>query len=133
MRKLLRSRVVVFCWLQKPTVAPLNSKARGPTLNGICGWLFEASGEQKRNLLAAFLGYMLDSMDVMLYALILGPVQRELRLSPALSGAMMSATLVAAAIGGLGFGWFADRYGRTRAHIQYAGLFDRDSLVRLHA
>jgi MFS family permease len=84
-------------------------------LNGICGWLFEASREQKRNLLAAFLGYMLDSMDVMLYALILGPVQRELHLSSSLSGAMMSATLVAAAAGGLGFGWFADRYGRTRA------------------
>jgi len=84
-------------------------------LNGICGWLLEASPEQKRNLLAAFLGYMLDSMDVMLYALILGPVQHELHLSAALSGAMMSATLVAAAIGGLGFGWFADRYGRTRA------------------
>ncbi len=84
-------------------------------MNGICGWLFEASGEQKRNLLAAFLGYMLDSMDVMLYALILGPVQRELHLSAALSGAMMSATLISAAIGGLGFGWFADRFGRTRA------------------
>lgn len=84
-------------------------------MNGICGWLFEASGEQKRNLLAAFLGYMLDSMDVMLYALILGPVQRELHLSATLSGAMMSATLISAAIGGLGFGWFADRFGRTRA------------------
>jgi MFS family permease len=84
-------------------------------LNGICGWLFEASGEQKRNLLAAFLGYMLDSMDVMLYALILGSVQRELHLSATLSGAMMSATLISAAIGGLGFGWFADRFGRTRA------------------
>ena len=28
---------------------------------------------------------------------------------------MMSVTLVAAAVGGLGFGWFADRRGRTRA------------------
>jgi hypothetical protein len=36
------------------------------------GWLAEASGEQKRTLLAAFLGYMPDSMDVMLYALVLG-------------------------------------------------------------
>jgi MFS family permease len=84
-------------------------------LNQVYGWLTEASGYQKRTLLAAFLGYMLDSMDVMLYALVLGQVQLALHLSAALSGAMMSATLIAAAIGGIGFGWFADRFGRTRA------------------
>jgi MFS family permease len=84
-------------------------------LNGIYSWLVEASGEQRRTLLAAFLGYMLDSMDVMLYALVLGQVQREMHLSAAMSGAMMSATLVAAAFGGISFGWFADRYGRVRA------------------
>jgi len=84
-------------------------------LNPIYGWVTEASKEQKRTLLAAFLGYMLDSMDVMLYALVLGQVQREMHLSAALSGAMMSATLIAAAFGGVSFGWFADRYGRVRA------------------
>ena len=84
-------------------------------MNGIYSWLAEASGEQKHTLLAASLGWMLDSMDVMLYALVLGQVQREMHLSAALSGAMMSVTLVSAAVGGLGFGWFADRYGRTRA------------------
>ena len=84
-------------------------------MNPIYGWVTEASQEQKRTLLAAFLGYMLDSMDVMLYALVLGQVQREMHLSAALSGAMMSATLIAAAFGGVGFGWFADRYGRVRA------------------
>lgn len=84
-------------------------------MNGIYGWLAEASKDQKRTLLAAGLGWMLDSMDVMLYALVLGEVQRELRLSAALSGAMMSATLIAAAVGGIAFGWFADRFGRVRA------------------
>ncbi len=79
------------------------------------GWLAEASQSQRRALLAASLGWMLDSMDVMLYALVLGQVQRELHLSAAMSGAMMSATLISAAIGGLGFGWFADRFGRVRA------------------
>ena len=66
-------------------------------------------------LLAASLGWMLDSMDVMLYALVLGQVQRALHLSAALSGAMVSATLLAAAVGGTVFGWFADRFGRARA------------------
>ena len=84
-------------------------------MSEITSWLGEASKEQKRTLLAASLGWMLDSMDVMLYALVLGEVQREMQLSAAMSGAMMSATLVAAAVGGLGFGWFADRFGRARA------------------
>jgi MFS family permease len=78
-------------------------------------WLTSATREQKRALLAAFLGYMLDAMDVMLYAFVLGDVQRELHLTSAQSGAMMSATLIAAAVGGIGFGWVADRFGRTRA------------------
>ena len=86
-------------------------------MNGIVGWLLEASVEQKRVLLAASLGWMLDSMDVMLYALVLGQVQRELHLSPATSGAMMSMTLLSAAGGGIAFGWFADRAGRVRALI----------------
>jgi len=84
-------------------------------LNAIYGWLAEASGPQKRVLIAAGLGWMLDSMDVMLYALVLGQVQLALHLSAATSGAMMSATLIAGAVGGIGFGWFADRFGRTRA------------------
>ena len=84
-------------------------------MNALYGWLAEASPVQRRALLAASLGWMLDSMDVMLYALVLGQVQRELHLSAAMSGAMMSATLISAAIGGLGFGWFADRFGRVPA------------------
>lgn len=84
-------------------------------MSRIFGWLAEASQEQKRAMLAACLGWMLDSMDVMLYALVLGQVQRAMHLSAAISGAMMSATLLSAAVGGIAFGWFADRFGRARA------------------
>jgi MFS family permease len=83
-------------------------------LNAI-DWLTQASPEQKRALLAASLGWMLDGMDVMLYAMVLGRVQHAMHLSAAMSGAMMSATLLSAAVGGIGFGWFADRFGRARA------------------
>ncbi|WP_263378130.1 MFS transporter [Granulicella paludicola] len=79
------------------------------------GWLKAASATQRRALAAASLGWMLDSMDVMIYAMILPAVQKEMHLTSAMSGAMMSATLIAAAIGGIFFGWFADRMGRTRA------------------
>jgi MFS family permease len=78
-------------------------------------WLLTTSAAQRRALAAAALGWMLDSMDVMLYAMVLPAVQKEMHLSSALSGGMMSATLVAAAFGGIYFGWFADRAGRTRA------------------
>ena len=84
-------------------------------MNGIYGWLVEASAEQRRTLIAASLGWMLDSMDVMLYALVLGEVQKTMHLSTAMSGAIVSAMLISAAIGGIAFGWFADRYGRARA------------------
>jgi MFS family permease len=84
-------------------------------LNAIYGWLIEASPGQKHALVAASLGWMLDSMDVMLYALILGEVQKAMHLSASMSGAMVSVTLIAGAVGGIGFGWFADRYGRARA------------------
>ncbi len=53
-------------------------------------------------------------MDVMLYALVLGQVQIALHISAAASGAMMSVTLLSAALGGIAFGWLADRYGRVR-------------------
>jgi MFS family permease len=87
----------------------------GASMNSFTSWLTGASREQKRTLMAASLGWMLDSMDVMLYALVLGQIQKEMHLSAAMSGAMMSATLVSAAVGGLGFGWIADRFGRVRA------------------
>ena len=49
--------------------------------------------------MAASLGWMLDSMDVMIYALVLSAVQLEMHLSAATSGAMMSATPISAAVG----------------------------------
>ena len=103
--------------LSARTIPPYSeySGSEGASLEGAFSWLTSASAQQKRALLAASLGWMLDSMDVMLYALVLGEVQREMHFSAAIGGAMMSATLVSAAIGGLSFGWFADRFGRTRA------------------
>ena len=58
---------------------------------------------------------MLDAFDVMLYALVLTAVMRDLELSKATAGLIGSVTLVSGAIGGVAFGIVADRYGRTRA------------------
>jgi MFS family permease len=60
---------------------------------------------------------MLDSFDVMLYALVLAALIADLGMSTATAGLLGSVTLVASAVGGLLFGVIADRYGRTRALI----------------
>ena len=78
-------------------------------------WWREATPEAKRALLAAFLGWMLDAFDVMLYALVLPAVVAELRIGYGEAGVLASFTLIASAIGGIVFGLVADRYGRTRA------------------
>src|SRR5215813_11829332 len=80
-------------------------------------WLSGATTMQRRVLLAGSLGWMLDSMDVMLYAFVVPNVRADLHLTAAGAGIIMSATLVCAAIGGILFGVFADRFGRTRALI----------------
>jgi MFS family permease len=78
-------------------------------------WWRAGTPEAHRALIAASLGWMLDAFDVMLYALLLTSIINDLGISRSTAGAIGSATLVAAAAGGLLFGVIADRYGRTRA------------------
>ena len=60
---------------------------------------------------------MLDSFDVMLYAMVLAALIEDpaLHLSTRVAGALGSVTLLAAAAGGMAFGVIADRIGRKRA------------------
>jgi MFS family permease len=78
-------------------------------------WLREAPISARRALLAASLGWMLDSFDIMLYALVLPAVMISLHLSKSSAGVLGSITLVAGAVGGILFGVAADRWGRTGA------------------
>jgi MFS family permease len=80
-------------------------------------WFRSVGREQWRALFAAQLGWMLDAMDVMLYAFALTAIQREFGLSSGQAGALASVTLVASAIGGILFGVLADRIGRARSLI----------------
>jgi MFS family permease len=77
--------------------------------------LRQATTEQRRTLLAAALGWMLDAFDAMLYALVLAHVMRDLGMSKATSGFLYTLTLLASGIGGMLFGFLADRIGRKRA------------------
>ena len=83
------------------------SLAKNPT-----HFLRFASPAERRALLASTLGWMLDGMDVTLYAMVIAELVRELQLSTSQAGLLASVTLVASAGGGILFGILADRKGR---------------------
>ncbi|HSG01742.1 MAG TPA: MFS transporter [Vicinamibacterales bacterium] len=80
-------------------------------------WWREGDAKARRSLVAASLGWMLDSFDVMLYALVVQGVMADLAIDAGMGGQLQSYTLFASAAGGLMFGVIADRFGRTRALI----------------
>ena len=78
-------------------------------------WYKSATREQWKTLFAAQLGWMLDAMDVMLYAFALTAIRNEFSLTSATAGALASVTLIASGLGGALFGILADRIGRVKA------------------
>ena len=101
-------------------------------LNGITSWLAEASREQKRTLVAASLGWMLDSMDVMLYALVLGEGAAR---DASFRGLERGHDVSHACLGSL---WrpglrmvCRPLWPRPRAHLEHPRLFRRYGHVRL--
>ena len=90
---------------------------------GLFTWWREATPAARRSLWAGTLGWMLDAFDVMLFALVLPAIISDLSLSKAQAGLLGSVTLIAAAAGGVSFGWFADRFGRTRALMTSVALY----------
>ncbi|MBL8150856.1 MAG: MFS transporter [Blastocatellia bacterium] len=80
-------------------------------------WYKEISSEQWKTLFAAQLGWMLDAMDVMLYAFALTTLQKVFQMGSDKAGLVASLTLLASAFGGIGFGVVADKIGRKRALI----------------
>ena len=75
----------------------------------------DASPDARRALLAAAAGWMLDAMDVLLYAFVLDHIRREFGIDDRMSGLLLALPLVASAFGGVLFGWIADRIGRRAA------------------
>lgn len=88
----------------------------------------QASSEQKRTLLAAAMGWGLDGFDVMLYSNVAVFVMADLHITDlyignlhigpkALTGLPNTLMLLASGIGGVLFGFIADRMGRKKALI----------------
>jgi len=75
----------------------------------------QITSAQRRTLLAAGLGWMLDAFDAMLYALVLTQIMRDFGMAKSTAGLLNTLTLLASGIGGVGIGFIADRIGRKRA------------------
>jgi len=73
-----------------------------------------ATPAQRRVVIAASLGWMLDAFDVMLYSIVLTHLMTAFGMSRTEAGLLNALTLAASAAGGLVFGLLADRYGRRR-------------------
>ena len=82
---------------------------------GLIPTFSRSTSAQRKTLLAASLGWMLDAFDAMLYALVLTHVMRDLGMNKGTAGLLNSLTLLASGIGGVLFGFIADRVGRKRA------------------
>lgn len=77
--------------------------------------IHQATPGQRRTLLAAAMGWALDAFDAMLYSLVLAMLMRDLGMSKTTAGSLGTLTLLASGIGGVLFGFLADRIGRKQA------------------
>lgn len=75
----------------------------------------EVPGRAWKALAAAMAGWMLDSMDFLLFTFAIRAIQKDFDLSDGAMGMLMSVALFASAAGGILFGRLADRVGRVRA------------------
>ena len=91
-------------------------------------WYRTVTREQWRVLAAAKLGWMLDAMDFMLYAMALGQLRSYFQFDDATAGLLGTATLIMSGVGGLIFGYVADRFGRARALMITILIFSLASL-----
>jgi MFS family permease len=101
-----------------PVGSPANPESRIPNPDAsLFAWWRDADARAHNAFIAASLGWMLDSFDVMLYAMVLAALIEDpvLHLSFAVAGILNSVTLLSAAAGGIVFGIVADRLGRKRA------------------
>src|ERR1700688_1892268 len=105
--------------LTSASVSSANPSASSRLFN----WPHDTTAAERQTLVAGGLGWMLDAMDVMLYSLVIAFLMREFAMDTRTAGFLNSLTLVASAIGGLVFGWVADRIGRTRALMASIGLY----------
>lgn len=68
----------------------------------------------RKALVASALGYAMDGFDLLILGFMLGDIRKDLGLTPAQAGSLVTMTLVGAVAGGILFGMLSDRFGRIR-------------------
>ncbi len=91
-------------------------------------WYRTITRAQWRVLAAAKLGWMLDAMDFMVYAMAVGRLKTYFGFNDATAGMLGTITLATSGVGGLIFGLVGDRFGRTRALMGTILIFSFASL-----
>jgi MFS family permease len=82
---------------------------------GLFGWYRDINSDQWKAFIAAFLGWTLDAMDLLLFAFAVSSIAEVFSLSPSQVGTIFSVTLFSSAFGGAVFGIVSDYIGRVRA------------------
>ena len=77
-------------------------------------WLQELTSPERKTLTAAFAGWSVDALDVMVYTFIIPTLIATWGMSKTEAGFITSATVITSAIGGWIAGILADRFGRVR-------------------
>lgn len=80
-------------------------------------WYREINAYQWRTLILAILGYTLDAMDFLMYALVMGLIMKEFAIAGATAGFIATVVLIAASAGGYIFGVLTDYIGRARTLV----------------
>jgi MFS family permease len=75
----------------------------------------QATPEQRRTLFAAAMAWALDAFDAMLFSLVLAMLMRDFGIGKTAAGLLGTLTLLGSGIGGVLFGFLADRIGRKQA------------------
>ena len=92
-------------------------------------WYVGATKKQWTVFWAAFLGWALDVMDLMLYSMVIVYVIQEFGMNSSMAGTIASAALIASAFGGIIFGFVADKFGRKKSMLYSIILYSAASLL----
>jgi MFS family permease len=82
-----------------------------------------------RILVLAFLGWMFDFYDLILYTFLTRPISADLGIDRMDHSVALGLSFAATAVGGIGSGWLADRYGRRRLVSWTILLYSAGSLL----
>jgi benzoate transport len=79
--------------------------------------------EAWKAMFGSALGYAMDGFDLLILGFMLRLISADLHLTPAEGASLVTATLIGAVIGGIGFGMLSDRIGRVRVLTYTIVLF----------